>query len=187
VTPLKAIDRFTSLTIIGMTKIMCNNISHTTKGIIITMKHSNTKSMQKALTSMKYILRPTNSVSMRNRCNLHCLQLFTLLFYLNRPNLTYAVQETYNFINCILFCPGGLLLKKTTSGKLIYKPNTTCHSSIEPIREAVSIKLAKYVTKQPSLGMTTLTRETRVKRSLQPESKRERTTIAKSNLITMKP
>jgi hypothetical protein len=27
VTPLKAIDRFTSLTIIGMTKIMCNSVT----------------------------------------------------------------------------------------------------------------------------------------------------------------
>jgi hypothetical protein len=31
VTPLKAIDRFTSLTIIGMMKIMCNMMSHCTR------------------------------------------------------------------------------------------------------------------------------------------------------------
>jgi hypothetical protein len=64
----------------------------------------------------------------------------------NPRSLTYVVQETYNFINCILFCPGALLLKKTNSGKVMYTPNTTCHSSIEPIREAASIKLAKYAT-----------------------------------------
>jgi len=45
-----------------------------------------------------------------------------------RPrSLTYAVQETYNFLNCILFCPGGFFLKKTNSGKLMYRPHTTCH------------------------------------------------------------
>jgi hypothetical protein len=77
---------------------------------------------------MKYILRLTNSVSMCNGCNLHRLQLFGLLFYLNKPNLTYAVQETYNFINFILFCPRGLLLKKTNLGKLMYTPNMTCLS-----------------------------------------------------------
>jgi hypothetical protein len=60
----------------------------------------------------------------------------------------------------------------------MYTPNTTCHSSIEPIREAASIKLAKYATERRSLGMTTETRQTRVKRSLQQESKRQRTTIS---------
>jgi hypothetical protein len=64
----------------------------------------------------------------------------------NPQSLTYVVQETYNFINCILFYPGGLLLKKTNSGKLMYTLKTTCHSSIEPIGEAASIKLAKYAT-----------------------------------------
>ena len=42
----------------------------------------------------------------------------------------------------------------------MYTPNTTCHSSIEPIREVASIKLAKYATERRSLGMTTETRET---------------------------
>jgi hypothetical protein len=78
----------------------------------------------------------------------------------NPRSLTYVVQETYNLINCILFCPGALLLKKTNSGKLMYTPNTTCHSSIEPIREAASIKLAKYATERRSVGMTTEMRET---------------------------
>ena len=78
----------------------------------------------------------------------------------NPRSLTYVVQETYNFINCILFCPGALLLKKTNSGKLMYTPNMTCHSSIEPICEAASIKLAKYATERWSVGMTTETRET---------------------------
>jgi hypothetical protein len=127
---------------------------------------------------MKYILRLTNSASMRNRCNLHRLQFYSLLFYLNNPNLIYVVRETHNFINCILFYPGGLLLKKTNSRKLMYTPNTTCHSSIEPIHETTSIKLSKYATERSSLGMTTETRETRVKCSLQQESKRERTSIS---------
>jgi hypothetical protein len=48
----------------------------------------------------------------------------------NPQSLTYIVQETYNFINCILFYPGGLLLKKTNSGKLMYTPNMTYHSLI---------------------------------------------------------
>jgi hypothetical protein len=26
----------------------------------------------------------------------------------NPRSLTYVVKETYNFINCILFCPGGI-------------------------------------------------------------------------------
>ena len=60
----------------------------------------------------------------------------------------------------------------------MYTLNTTYHSSIEPIREAVSIKLAKYATERRSVGMTTETRQTRVKRSLQLESKRQRTTIS---------
>ena len=104
---------------------------------------------------MKYILRPTNFASTRNSCNLHPLQFFSLLFYLNKPNLTYVIQETYNFINFIIFCPGGLLLKKTNLGKLMYTPNTTCHSLIEPTREAESIKVANYATERWSLRMTT--------------------------------
>jgi hypothetical protein len=39
--------------------------------------------MENASTTMKYIFRPTYFVSMRNICNLHHLQLFSLLFYLN--------------------------------------------------------------------------------------------------------
>jgi hypothetical protein len=49
----------------------------------------------------------------------------------------------------------------------MYTLNTTCHSSIEPIHEAASIKLAKYATEWRSLGMTSETRQTRVKGSLQ--------------------
>jgi hypothetical protein len=60
----------------------------------------------------------------------------------------------------------------------MYTPNMTCHSSIEPIGEAASIKLAKYATERWSVEMTIETRETRVKHSLQQESKRERTTIS---------
>jgi hypothetical protein len=121
------------------------------------MKHSNIESMEKESTAMKYILRLTNSVSMRKRCNLHHLQFFSLLFHLNKPN----------FINCILFYPRGLLLKKTHSGKLMSTPKMTYHSSIEPIHEVMSIKLAKYATERSSLGMTIETQETRVKQSLQ--------------------
>jgi flagellar biosynthesis/type III secretory pathway M-ring protein FliF/YscJ len=60
----------------------------------------------------------------------------------------------------------------------MYTPNTTYHSSIKLIREAASIKLAKYETKRRSLGMTKEMRQTRVKRSLQQEIKRQRTTTS---------
>jgi hypothetical protein len=59
----------------------------------------------------------------------------------------------------------------------MYTPNTTCHSLIELIHEVVSIKLTKYATEWRSLEMTTETRQTRVKRSLRKESKRQRKTI----------
>jgi hypothetical protein len=62
-------------------------------------------------------------------------------------------KETYNLINFNLFCPRALLLKKTNSGMLMYTPNTTCHSSIQRISEAASIKLAKYATERWSVGM----------------------------------
>jgi len=78
----------------------------------------------------------------------------------NQRSLTYDVQETYNFINCILFCPGSLILKKNNSGKLMYTPNMTCHSSIEPIYESTSIKLAKYAIERWSIRMTIEMRET---------------------------
>ena len=42
----------------------------------------------------------------------------------------------------------------------MYTQNTTCHSSIESIREAASIKLAKYATERWSVRMTTERRET---------------------------
>jgi hypothetical protein len=67
----------------------------------------------------------------------------------------------------------------------MYTPNMTCHSSIEPIHEAATIKLAKYATEQRSLRMTTEKRQTRVKRSLQEESKSQRTTISPTQQKTL--
>jgi hypothetical protein len=67
--------------------------------------------------------------------------------------LIHDVNETYNSINFNLLCPEALLLNKTISRMLMYTPNTTCHSSIQRIREAPSIKLAKYATERWSVGL----------------------------------